>query len=219
MVDMATTTLSSSPARPTEPDGRRLADRSATAVRDAIYLLAGLPAGVVAFSVLVTGFSLAGGLAITLLGIPVLLATLYLARWMGDAERWRASRAGVPIVRTDRPWSGGVVARTKAAATDLGAWRDALWGLLLLPIGIAGFTIAVTAWSVALGLLTSPAWYWSLPDNSDQPNATLELLNDHAVGPSALRAALGLLLIPVAYLACRATAAATLRAARVVLKH
>lgn len=218
MMDMATTTLSS-PASPIEPRGHRLAELSATAAHDAIHLLVGLPAGVIAFTVLVTGFSLAGGLAITLLGIPVLLATLYLARWMGDAERWRATRAGAPITRTGRPWTGGPVARTKAAATDLGAWRDALWGLLMLPIGIATFTIAVTAWSTALGLLTSPAWYWALPDNSDQPNATLELLNSHSAGANLARFAAGLVLVPVAYFICRATTAATLRAARAILQH
>lgn len=216
---MATTTLSSSPASPVAPHRHGLADYSATAARDATYLLAGLPAGVVAFSVLVTGLSLAAGLAITLLGIPVLLATLYAARWMGDAERWRATRAGMPIARTARPWTGGPIARAKAAATDLGAWRDTLWGLLLLPIGIAGFTIAVTAWSTALGLLTSPAWYWALPDNDDQPSEVLNYLNSHAAGASTVRAVVGALLVPVAYAVCRATAAATLRAARAVLNH
>lgn len=212
MKDMATATLSSSPSLSAE----RLAR---TAARDATYLLAGLPAGVVAFSVLVTGLSLAAGLAITLLGLPVLLATLYLARWMGDAERWRASRAGVSLSRTDRPWAGGPLARTKAAATDLGAWRDALWGLLLLPIGIAGFTIAVTAWSTALGLLTSPAWYWSLPDNDDQASEVLNALNSHSIGAGVARLVLGALLVPVAYGICRATTAATLRAARAILQH
>ncbi|HET6509604.1 MAG TPA: sensor domain-containing protein [Baekduia sp.] len=216
---MATTTLSSSPTAPIEPSGRRLGAYAVTAGRDATYLLVGLPAGVVTFTVLVTGLSLAGGLAITLLGIPVLLATLYAARGMGDAERWRASQAGMPVSRTRRPWTGGPIARTKAAATDLGAWRDALWGLLMLPIGIAGFTIAVTAWSTALGLLTSPAWYWSLPDNDDQPNATLEFLNAHSLGANVARAAAGLVLVPVAYYVCRVTAAATLHAARAILQH
>ena len=214
---MATTTLSSSPLP-------RPAGVAATAGRDALYLLAGLPAGVVTFTVLVTGFSLAAGLAITLLGIPVLLATLYAARWIGDAERARANlaiagRGGERIRRTPRPWTGGPLARTKAAATDLGAWRDALWGLLLLPVGTAGFAIATTAWSLALGLLTSPLWWWSLPDDDDQPTEVLRFLHDHGAAPTATRALLGLLLVPVAYCACRATAAATLRATRAVLKH
>ncbi len=215
MMDMATTplpALSSSP-RPA------LRDRAATAARDAGYLIAGLPAGVITFSVLVCGLSLAGGLAITLLGIPVLLGTLYAARGMGDAERLRAATVGARIERTERPWRGGIVARAKAAATDAGAWRDTAWGLLLMPIGIAGFTVAVTAWSVALGLLTSLLWYWALPDNEDQPNATLELLNAHTVVADLARVALGALLVPVAYAMCRATAEATVRAARALLGH
>ncbi|WP_445148579.1 sensor domain-containing protein [Baekduia sp. Peel2402] len=212
---MATTTLSSSPLP-------RPAGVAATAGRDALYLLAGLPAGVVTFTVLVTGFSLAAGLAITLLGIPVLLATLYAARWMGDAERARANLAGggaARIQRTPRPWTGGPLARTKAAGTDVGAWRDALWGLLLLPIGIAGFTIATTAWSLALGFLTSPLWWWSLPDDDDQPTEVLRFLHDHGAAPTVTRAMLGLLLVPVAFFACRATAAATLKGARAILSH
>jgi hypothetical protein len=212
MTDMATATLSSSPSLPAGHLAR-------TAARDAAYLLAGLPAGVVTFSVLVTGLSLAAGLAITLLGIPVLLASLYVARWMGDAERWRASRAGAPLRRAQRPWTGGPLARTKAAATDLGAWRDTLWGLLLLPIGIAGFTIAVTVWSTALGLLTSPAWYWSLPGNDHQSSEVLNVLNSHSIGAGAARLVIGALLVPVAYWTCRATTVATLRAARAILQH
>jgi hypothetical protein len=212
MKDMATTTLSSSPLP-------RPAGLAATAGRDALYLLAGLPAGVVTFTVIVSGLSLAGGLAITLLGIPVLLATLYAARGMGDVERARATLAGEPITRTSRPWTGGPIARTKAAATDLGAWRDTLWGLLLLPIGIATFTIATTAWSLDLGLLTSPLWWWSLPDDDDQPTEILRFLHDHGAAPTLARAAIGLLLVPVAFWVCRATTAATLRTARAVLKH
>jgi hypothetical protein len=188
-------------------------------VRDALYLCAGLPAGIVAFTVLVTGLSLAVGLAITLVGVPVALATLSAARLMGDLERRRAGwLLDAPVTRTARPWRGGVWTRTKTAFTDVGAWRDLVWGLILAPLGIFGFTVAVTLWSTALGLLTSPLWYWSLPKN-DNDNATLDFLNSHAVGPSAVRAVLGLVLIPVAIVTCRALADATARAARALLQH
>ena len=36
--------------------------------------------------------------------------------------------------------------------------------------------IAVTVWSVALGLLTSPIWFWALPDDGDD---TIPLLDEH----------------------------------------
>ena len=216
MMAMATSPL---PSLSSSPSALRI-PRPATAARDALYLCAGLPAGIVTFSVLVTGLSLAAGLAITLLGIPVAVATLYAARLMGDAERWRAGWVlDAPVSRTARPWRGSVWARTKAALTDVGAWRDTVWGLVLAPLGTFGFTVAVTLWSSALGLLTSPLWYWSLPDNEDPSNATLDFLNSHAAGPSAVRVAAGLVLIPVAALICRALADATARAARALLQH
>jgi hypothetical protein len=211
---------SSSPTSPlASRRALRLLPSAGTMGRDALYLLTGLPAGVATFTVLVGGLSLAAGLAITLLGIPVLLATLYAARAMGDVERRRAGWVlGMPVARTARPWTGGPWARFKAAATDAGAWRDTVHGLVLLPLGIAGFTAAVTAWSTALGLATSPLWYWSLPDD-DQDSRVLDLLNSHAAGPSAVRVALGLALIPVAAWTCRALADAFARAARALLAH
>jgi hypothetical protein len=198
---------------------------AALVARDALYLIAGLPAGVVAFSVLVTGLSFAAGLAVTLLGIPVLVATLFAARVMGDVERRRAGWV-LPdgaVRRAERPprprIADGVWAWTKASLTDAGAWRDAAWGLLLMPIGTAGFVVATTLWSTALGLLTSPLWYWSLPDNDDQHNATLDFLNAHTVSSSAARVAAGLVLIPVSIATCRALSAGTARAARAVLSR
>jgi hypothetical protein len=191
--------------------------RPAVMGRDALYLMAGLPAGVIAFCVLVTGVSLAAGLAVTLLGIPVFFATLVAARAMGDAERWRAGWVlGAPVPRTHRPWSGGVWARTKAATTDPGAWRDLTWGMILLPLGILGFTVAVTLWSVAIAAVTSPLWYWALPQDGDP---TIGLLDSHDLVPTLARVGIGIVLIPIAAWACRTLADATAHAARALLGH
>jgi hypothetical protein len=215
---MSMASFSSSPT--SHLTAARLLPRPATVARDALYLVAGLPAGIVAFSVLVTGLSLAAGLAVTLLGIPVLLATLYAARAMGDVERWRAGWAlGTRVSRTARPWSGGPWARFKVAFTDVGAWRDTVWGLILLPIGTFGFTVAVSLWASALGMLTSPLWYWALPDNDDQHNWALDALNSHDLGPSVARVGLGLVLIPISVYVCRGLADGTARAARALLGH
>src|SRR5262249_28158671 len=59
--------------------------------RAAAYFLLGLPLGILEFVLLVTGLSLGLGLLITLLGIPVLLATLLLARTLASFERQLAS--------------------------------------------------------------------------------------------------------------------------------
>jgi hypothetical protein len=200
--------------------GVRILPRPAQIGRDARYLLAGLPAGIVTFTVLVTGLALAAGLLITLLGVPVLLGTLYAMRALGDVERRRAGwLLRAPITRRDRRWSGGIWRRAMAACADGGAWRDATWSLILLPIGIFGFAAVVTLWSAALGLLTSPLWYWSLPQNDGQDVAVLRFLDSHALTPSLARVAAGLLLVGVAAWCCRGLADGTARAARALLQN
>jgi len=180
---------------------------------DFAYLILGLPIGVVSFTVAVTGISLAGGLLITLLGIPILLATLLACRGFAAVERARAALVlGEPVPGAERAWRReGAWETTKAIVSDPGAWRDLLWSVLLMPIGIATFTIAVTAWATALGLLTSPLWYWALPDDSDD---TIPLLDSTGLGWSALRVLIGLVLIPVAIAICRGLAEGQARATR-----
>jgi hypothetical protein len=182
---------------------------------DATYLIVGLPLGIVTFTVAITGLSLAAGLAITLLGIPILLATLVVVRWFAAIERRRAALLlGEPIEAPERPLQGGLWQRTKAVATDPSSWLDLLWSVLLLPLGSAGFTVAVTAWSTVLGLISSPFWYWALPDDSD---TSLAFFNDPAAGYSVLRVLTGLALVPVAYWVSRGLALGTAQLATVLL--
>jgi hypothetical protein len=211
MLVMSALTLSSPDLTTSRP---AVLPRPAVMGRDAAYLVAGLPLGIVTFTVLVTGLSLAAGLAVTLVGIPVLLGVLYLGRWMADLEQVRAGWIlETPFRRRRRVWRGGLWTRFKAAVSDAGAWRDQLWGLLLLPVGIAGFTAAVTLWSVALGLLTSPLWYWALPDD----DTTVALVHSTSPGWSALRVLAGIALVPVAAWGCRGLAEGTARLARAVM--
>jgi hypothetical protein len=181
---------------------------------DALYLVAGLPVGVAAFSVAVTGLALAAGLAITLVGIPILLSTLLLARAFAELERRRAAPVlGARIEGRYRPIEGSLWERTKAIATDPASWRDVAWSLLMLPIGVAGFTAVVTLWSVALGLVASPLYLWAIPDDGDD----LAFFNDPSAGYAALRVLTGLALIPAAAWGSRALAAGTARAAKATL--
>ena len=88
---------------------------------------------------------------------------------------------------------------------------DFVYLLLGLPIGIATFTVAVTVWTAALGMLTSPLWYWALPDDSDD---TIRLLDSTSPGWSALRVLIGLVLVPLAIAICRGMAEGQGRATR-----
>lgn len=181
--------------------------------RDAAYLIAGLPLGIGAFTVAVTGLSLAGGLAITLLGLPLLIGTLWLGRWFGWLERVRAAwllRLPVPP-RPVRSWRGGVIDKLKTGVGDSAGWRGTLWSFLLLPLGIVGFTVAVTLWATALGLIASPAWYWALEDGDRSG-----LFASASVGWTLARVAIGVLLVPVSVWVCRLLARGNAHAALAV---
>jgi hypothetical protein len=180
---------------------------------DVAYLILGLPIGIASFSVAITGVSLAAGLLITLIGIPVLLLTLVACRGFAALERARAAFVlGEPVHAAERPWKrDGAWETAKAVVSDPGAWRDLVWAVVLMPVGIATFTVAATAWSVALGLVTSPLWYWALPDDADD---TIALVDSTAVGWSLLRILIGLVLVPLAIAICRGLADGQARATR-----
>src|SRR5215218_6261645 len=128
---------------------------------DTVYLVLALPMGILTFTFVVTGWSVGLGLLITFIGLPILMITVYASRWMAWIERRRAALVlGEPIPGVYKSPRGGFLNRLKALFSDPSTWKDLAWHLLLLPVGIAGFTIAVTAWSAALGLLSMPAWWW-----------------------------------------------------------
>jgi hypothetical protein len=185
----------------------------ATVGKDFAYLVLGLPIGVAVFSFAVTAFALSAGLAITLVGIPLLILTLLASRWIAVFERERARLVVSEPVVADRPLSGSAMERSKALLRDRSAWTGAAWSLLMLPIGVAGFTAAVALWSTALGFITSPLWYWA----TDSSNDTIPLLDSTSAGYSALRVLIGLALLPTAAMLCRGLAAGTGRAARAIL--
>jgi signal transduction histidine kinase len=135
--------------------------------RETLYLLVNLPVGIVTFTLVVTGFATGLGMLITLLGIPIIFATMYVSRWMGSVERARAKallHVDVPApYRADPPrdkWWRVHVARF----TDPATWVEVGYHLLMLPLGIFTFTVVVTFWSLALGLVSAPLYGWALPE-------------------------------------------------------
>ncbi len=65
--------------------------------RDSAYLMAALPVALVSFTLLVTGLSLAVGLAVVWVGVPIGGATLTLATWFGGLERSRLAARGTDL--------------------------------------------------------------------------------------------------------------------------
>ena len=174
---------------------------------DTLYLALGLPMGILTFTWVVTGWSLSLALMITLIGLPLAVVTVIVSRALATVERRRAALvlgSAVPerYRRPDRP---GILAKLRALLGDAQTWKDLAWHLLLLPLGIAGFTIAVTTWGTTLGLLAMPAWYWSIPD----PGVDLGLFTVDTLGEAVAATVLGLVSLPLTVALVRGSAAAT----------
>lgn len=129
-------------------------------------LLSSLPLGIVSFVFLVTTFSVGVPLSLVWAGIPVLMAFVLGSRGLAELERARVrALAGTSV---PRPYavlpSAGARARWLTRVRDAQTWRDVVYLLLLLPVGIVEFTLAVTFWALALGLVALPVYYRFLPD-------------------------------------------------------
>jgi len=128
-----------------------------------LHLLVNLPLGIVYFVVLVTGVALGVGLLITLIGIPILIGTGWMVRTLGNIERARMNGfLGTTLrdpYRQPTPETGWI-ARLFSIGKDPATWRDFLFLMLRMPMGIFTFTVSVTTWAVAIGLVCSPIAYW-----------------------------------------------------------
>jgi signal transduction histidine kinase len=185
--------------------------------KDTLYLLTGLPMGILSFTVAVTGWSLGLGMLITLIGFPILLLTILLIRGLAHIERARAELVSdeALVARYKQPAQSGIWARVKTALADPQNWRDLGWSILLLPVGIAGFTIGVTAIATVLGLIFAPAWTWALWDAQDPPDLGLFHITD--IWTSLAATAIGIALIPLGLALVRGSAAASGVLARALL--
>jgi hypothetical protein len=160
----------------------------------AAYVVTGFPFAVVAFVVLVAGFSVGvGTLAITV-GIAVLAATLGAARAFARVERVRLD--ALYGVRTPRPSyrtvNGGKLGRAVAAGADPRRWLDLLHGILAFPVATAMFAIVVAWFAGAIGGLGYVLWEWSVPRGPDDHSLAYFIgLGDGRTADILLTTALG----------------------------
>ena len=124
-----------------------------------LYLLLALPLGVVEFSFLVTAISFGFGTAVTLIGIPVLIGSVYAWRWLAELERRLiGALVGIEIPSPYRPdpVGGRWWSRLTARLADPATWKDLAFLLLQLPLGILSFTVTVAVLGVGIGALLAP---------------------------------------------------------------
>jgi signal transduction histidine kinase len=125
-------------------------------------LLLDLVVAVVWFTIFTTLVATGVSLLITLVGLPILTATFYLARAAAYAERARVRAfLGTEIERPayKAPKSNSVWHRLTAPFTDRTTWKELTYAWLVQPIlGVVNFTVAVTAWAVPLWAITLPIY-------------------------------------------------------------
>ena len=159
-------------------------------------LLLDLVVGVIWFTVLTTLLTTGVSLLITLVGLPILTATFYLARAAAQAERARVR--GFLSLDIPEPFykprkSDGLWHRLTSPFTDRTTWKELSYVWLAQPIlGVVNFTVALTAWAVPLWALTLPIYavHWKAAAPEVWRGETLDTW--HEVIPVAASASLPL---------------------------
>ena len=123
------------------------------------YMLLSIATGIFYFTWVVAGASLSAGLAILIIGVPFLILFLGSVRMLSLVEGRmvevmlgeRMPRRPVYTER-DLPW----LTRIKNMFTDPRTWSTLVYFVLMLPIGIVYFTVAVFGLALSLGLIAAP---------------------------------------------------------------
>jgi len=177
-----------------------------TTWRATMAVLLGLGVAVVAIAALSACFSAGGSLLIWLIGIPLIGLGIELSRAFARVERWRMSAVDrrPMVAHPYHPFDGlprspyGVWLRAWAETQFLDAnrWRDVVYILVLFPLAILEFSVVVTLWVTAIGLVASPLMVAGLR------SLGLRQFLDGAVSvwgwAIVVAVAVGLLLVPVA---------------------
>jgi Putative sensor len=129
----------------------------------ALYLAGYLLVGWVLFAIAVTSASVAAVFAITLAGLPLLIACAGVVRGCANFERARLRTAFTRPVkgRYRTPTRPGLIAQVSTRWKDPATWRDLAYLVgLWVPFFILD-TVVVTVWLTFLAGLALPAWYWA----------------------------------------------------------
>jgi signal transduction histidine kinase len=187
---------------------------------DTGYVFLGFPLAIVGFVILITGFATGLGMAITVIGLPILAGTLYAARGLADIERLRIPAVlNRPRIRPayESPEPGATVwRRIFSPLSQMQSWLDLAHGIISFPIAIFTFVVVFTWWSVAIGGTLNIAWDWSIPRGPDNKSlAQLIGLGDSTAARVGLQTAIGvfcLITLPLVARGCALMSAGLSRA-------
>ena len=124
-----------------------------------MYMLLSLATGTFYFTWVTTGLGLTAGLAVMIIGIPFAIAFFASVRGLSLIEgRLVEVMLGERMPR--RPAyaerTGTLLQRVGAIFTDPRTWSTLLYQLLMLPLGVFYFTVAVTALALSFAIAALP---------------------------------------------------------------
>ena len=130
-------------------------------LRSAWYLVAYQVIGWLLFCAVLLAVCVAGTLAVTLAGIPLMVAAVAVIRGCAGVERARLRpMTGSPVEahyrEPDRP---GLFARAFTPWRDVAIWRDFAYLVGLFPLLATAGLIAIALWLCCIVGITSPLWY------------------------------------------------------------
>jgi hypothetical protein len=129
-----------------------------------VYMILSLATGITYFTIVVTGLSTAGGMLVLIIGIPLFMLVLAIVRGLALFEgRLVEALLGTRMPRRLRPTPPNMnfLERMLFWLKDGRTWASIAYMLLMLPLGVAYFTIAVTGLAVGATLVTAPVWGWA----------------------------------------------------------
>ena len=153
-------------ARPVRIDAVDMLPSLDRTARDAAYLTLTLLTSIAAFAVWVAALTLSLTFGILIIGLPVVLGSVFVMRWTAELDRQNAALVfGRPVrghYRSHR--ATGLFSRVLQTLRDPQVWRDLAWLITHSVVGFAFGVIAVTLVATTLGIAALPFWNWALPE-------------------------------------------------------
>jgi len=137
--------------------------------RNLAYLALAFPLGLAYFVGVTTGLSTGVGMAVTLVGVPLILITLVVAAGIGNVESklatWLLGTEVTPpavldrLAEEDLGTTDGLVGAATELLTAPSTWLSLVLVGVKFLFGVLAFSALVTAGSVVVALLSMPAFY------------------------------------------------------------
>jgi signal transduction histidine kinase len=125
-------------------------------LQESLYLLTAFPIALASFVVLITGLSMSIG-SVILVGLPMAVVTLLVARAFARLERARLRALGHDLPPAAYQPTGAGFRGWLGMLRDPQSWLDVLHGIVVMPLAMITWTVAVMWWS---GAFFGLAYWW-----------------------------------------------------------